>query len=137
MATTGYFLATEQYGPADLVEQAKRAEDAGFEALWFPDHFHPWNDEQGQSPFVWGVIGAVSQVTSLPISTADIADAMTLIPREKVAEAVTCGSDPDKHAAQVRAYLDAGVDEVYVQQIGPDMDGFFAAWHRDVRPQLG
>ena len=39
--------------PPQLVEQARRAEEAGFEALWISDHFHPWNDEQGQSPFVW------------------------------------------------------------------------------------
>ena len=58
----GYFLSCEEYTPAQLVEQAVAAEEAGFEALWISDHFHPWNDEQGQSPFVWGVIGALSQV---------------------------------------------------------------------------
>jgi hypothetical protein len=43
---------------------------------------------------------------------------------------------PAKHAAQLRKYLDAGVDEVYVQQIGPDMDGSFKARQGDVLPQL-
>jgi G6PDH family F420-dependent oxidoreductase len=66
----GYFLSCEEYEPAQLVEQARLAEDAGFDALWISDHFHPWNDEQGQSPFVWSVIGALSQVTSLPVTTA-------------------------------------------------------------------
>ncbi|ART67340.1 LLM class F420-dependent oxidoreductase [Mycobacterium dioxanotrophicus] len=316
MGKIGYFLSCEQFGPAQLIDQAKRAEAAGFEALWISDHFHPWNDEQGQSPFVWGVIGALSQVTSLPVSTAvtcpttrihpaiiaqaaataavqldgrfilgvgsgealnehvlgdrwpsvgvrqdmleeavevirllhkghqvsrhgqhyevqeariytcpdqpvpiyvsgfgpqsaalagrigdgyctampdseliktfrdsgggsktvqagtkvswdrdhdtalkaahrlwaneqlpgrlaqtlptpqDFADAMTLVPAETVAQSVTCGDDADEHAAQVRRYLDAGADEVYVQQIGPDMDGFFTAWQHDVLPQL-
>ncbi|WP_458318184.1 TIGR03557 family F420-dependent LLM class oxidoreductase [Mycolicibacterium brisbanense] len=316
MAKIGYFLSSEQFGPAQLIDQAKRAEAAGFEALWISDHFHPWNDEQGQSPFVWGVIGALSQVTSLPVSTAvtcptirihpaiiaqaaataavqldgrfvlgvgsgealnehvlgdrwpsvgvrqdmleeavdvirllhkghevshhgphyevqeariytcpdqpvpiyvsgfgpqsaalagrigdgyctampdseliktfrdsgggsktvqagtkvswdrdadtalkaahrlwaneqlpgrlaqtlptpqDFADAMTLVPAEKVAQSMACNDNPDEHAAQVRRYLDAGADEVYVQQIGPDMDGFFTAWQRDVLPQL-
>src|SRR5690349_8526158 len=70
MAKIGYFLSCEQYTPSQLIEQAKRAEDAGFDALWISDHFHPWNDEQGQSAFVWGIIGALSQVTSLPVSTA-------------------------------------------------------------------
>ena len=37
------------------------AERAGFDALWIPDHFHPWLDEQGQSSFVWSVIGAISR----------------------------------------------------------------------------
>jgi G6PDH family F420-dependent oxidoreductase len=316
MAKIGYFLSSEQYTPAELVDQAKRAEAAGFDALWISDHFHPWNDEQGQSAFVWGIIGALSQVTSLPVSTAvtcptirihpaiiaqaaataavqlngkfvlgvgsgealnehvlgdrwpsvgvrqemleeavevirllhrgdevshhgkhyevqeariytlpehpvpiyvsgfgpqsaelagrigdgfcttmpdadliktfrsagggdkpvqagtkvswdtdaekgleiahrlwsnealpgqlaqtlprpqDFAALTDLVPREQVAESVVSGPDADKHAAQVRKYLDAGVDEIYVQQIGPDMDGFFSAWERDVLPQL-
>ncbi len=66
----GYFLSCEEYTPAQLVEQAVAAEEAGFDALWISDHFHPWNDEQGQSPFVWGVIGALSQACRLPVTTA-------------------------------------------------------------------
>jgi G6PDH family F420-dependent oxidoreductase len=66
----GYFLSCEEYDPAQLLEQARLAEQAGFEALWISDHFHPWNDNQGQSPFVWSMIGALSQVCDLPITTA-------------------------------------------------------------------
>src|SRR3954447_6036297 len=66
----GYFLSCEEYTPAEIVQQAKLAEQAGFESLWISDHFHPWNDEQGQSPFVWSMIGAVSQACSLPVTTA-------------------------------------------------------------------
>jgi G6PDH family F420-dependent oxidoreductase len=70
MTRYGYFLASEEYGPQELVRQARLAEEAGFEALWISDHFHPWLDEQGQSGFVWSVIGALSQATSLPVTTA-------------------------------------------------------------------
>ncbi|NGO74358.1 LLM class F420-dependent oxidoreductase [Streptomyces sp. YC504] len=70
MAEYGYFLATEEFGPAELVEQARMAEQAGFESLWISDHFHPWNAAQGQSPFVWSVIGALAEAVSLPIGTA-------------------------------------------------------------------
>ncbi|GAA2412346.1 LLM class F420-dependent oxidoreductase [Streptomyces glaucosporus] len=66
----GYFLACEDHGPEALVEQARMAEEAGFTSLWISDHYHPWNDVQGHSPFVWSVIGAVSRVTSLPVQTA-------------------------------------------------------------------
>ncbi|MGI9156468.1 MAG: TIGR03557 family F420-dependent LLM class oxidoreductase, partial [Marmoricola sp.] len=66
----GYFLSCEEFTPAQLVEQAKAAQTAGFDGLWISDHFHPWNDEQGQSPFVWSVIGALSQVCDLPVTTA-------------------------------------------------------------------
>lgn len=70
MTCYGYFLSCEEYGPAELVRQARLAEEAGFEALWISDHFHPWLDEQGQAGYVWSLIGAISQVTSLPITTA-------------------------------------------------------------------
>jgi len=316
MAKIGYFLSCEQFGPKELVEQAKRAEDAGFEALWISDHFHPWNDQQGQSPFVWGVIGALSEATSLPVSTAvtcptvrihpaiiaqaaataavqcgggfvlgvgsgealnehilgdpwpsvgvrqemleeavdvirlllrgdevshhglyyevqearlytrpdrpvpiyvsgfgpqaaelagrigdgytlampdgdlvrtfrssgggdkpvqagtkvcwdvdadaalttahrlwgneglpgqtaqilprpkDFAALQDLVPKADIGESITCGADPDAHIAQVRRYVDADIDEIYVQQIGPDMDGFFSGWQRHVLPQF-
>ncbi|ATO63857.2 LLM class F420-dependent oxidoreductase [Mycobacterium avium] len=316
MTKIGYFLSCEQFGPKELVDQAKRAQDAGFEALWISDHFHPWNDEQGQSPFVWSVIGALSEATSLPVSTAvtcptirihpaiiaqaaataavqlqgrfvlgvgsgealnehilgdawpsagvrlqmleeavgvirklhqggevshhgkhyevqeariytrpeqpvpiyvsafgpqavrlaarigdgysismpdgelvkqfreagggdkpvqggtkvcwdadadaalktahrlwgneglpgqtsqilprpkDFAALMPLVPPDTVAQSVACGPGPDRHIAQLRRYIDADIDEVYVQQIGPDMDGFFAAWEQAVLPAV-
>jgi G6PDH family F420-dependent oxidoreductase len=66
----GYFLSTEEYSPAELLAQARAAEKAGFEGLWISDHFHPWNNEQGNSAFVWSVIGALSQVCDLPVTTA-------------------------------------------------------------------
>lgn len=66
----GYFLSSEEFGPKKLVAQARQAEEAGFQGLWISDHYHPWNHAQGNSPFVWSTIGALSQATSLPITTA-------------------------------------------------------------------
>jgi G6PDH family F420-dependent oxidoreductase len=67
----GYFLSCEEHGPHELVRQAQLAEQSGFHGLWISDHYHPWNDEQGQSPFVWSVIGALAQATSrMPVATA-------------------------------------------------------------------
>lgn len=316
MTRIGYFLSSEQFGPHELVDQAKRAEAAGFSALWISDHFHPWNEDQGHSPFVWGVIGALSEATSLPVTTAvtcptgrihpviiaqasataavqlngnfrlgvgsgealnehilgepwpsagtrldklaeaveiirklhtgdqvnfrgqyytvqdariyttpdgpvpiyvsgfgpkatrlageigdgyclampdaalvehfraaggagkpvqaglkvcwdrdagfavktahrlwaieqlpgqlnqvlprpaDFESASTLVTEQQIADAIACGPDIDKQLDRVRAYVDAGVDEIYVQQIGPDMAGFFTAWQREVLPHF-
>ena len=66
----GYFLSCEEFDPAQLLAQARGAEQAGFHGLWISDHYHPWVDAQGSSPFVWGMIGALSQATTLPIATA-------------------------------------------------------------------
>lgn len=77
--------------------------------------------------------GQLAQTLPRP---GDFADVATLVSKDAIADAMTCGDDADKHAAQVREFFDAGVDEVYVQQVGPDTAGFFAAWERDVLPQL-
>jgi G6PDH family F420-dependent oxidoreductase len=59
----GYKLSSEEHGPAELVRYAARAEKAGFEFAAISDHFHPWIDRQGQSPFVWAVLGGIAQAT--------------------------------------------------------------------------
>jgi coenzyme F420-dependent glucose-6-phosphate dehydrogenase len=71
MLKIGYKLSSEEHRAADLIAQARRAEQCGFSFAMISDHFHPWIDAQGQSPFVWPVIGAIAQATSkLLIGTA-------------------------------------------------------------------
>ena len=59
----GYALSSEECRPEDLVRSARMAEERGFAFALISDHFHPWTDRQGQSPFVWTVIGAIAQAT--------------------------------------------------------------------------
>jgi coenzyme F420-dependent glucose-6-phosphate dehydrogenase len=63
MAEYGYALSSEEHMPNDLVRYARRAEELGFSFAMISDHFHPWIDKQGQSPFVWSVIGAIAHQT--------------------------------------------------------------------------
>jgi G6PDH family F420-dependent oxidoreductase len=65
----GYFLSSEEHGPRELVEFARMGEEAGFDRALISDHYHPWTDAQGQSPFVWGVIGAIAATTDLHVTT--------------------------------------------------------------------
>lgn len=60
----GYKLSSEEFGPRQLVAQAEAAEETGFTFASISDHFHPWTDEQGESPFVWGVLGAIANATT-------------------------------------------------------------------------
>ncbi|MFF8382373.1 TIGR03557 family F420-dependent LLM class oxidoreductase [Streptomyces kanasensis] len=60
----GYKLAAEAYGPGELVRQAVLAEEAGFDFVEISDHFHPWLDNQGHSPFAWTVLGTIAARTS-------------------------------------------------------------------------
>jgi G6PDH family F420-dependent oxidoreductase len=64
MVKFGYKLMTEEHGPTALVENARRAEAAGFDFVSISDHFHPWLEAQGHSPFAWSVLGAIAHTTS-------------------------------------------------------------------------
>ncbi len=87
----GYFLSSEECGPHELVRLAKRAQDAGFHALWISDHYHPWNDEQGHSPFVWSAIGAIAQATSrMRVTTAVTCPTVRIHPAVLAQAAATC-----------------------------------------------
>jgi G6PDH family F420-dependent oxidoreductase len=85
----GYFLSCEEFGPHELVAQARAAERAGFHALWISDHYHPWGDEQGHSPLVWGVIGALSEAVDLPVTTAVTCPTVRLHPAVTAQAAAT------------------------------------------------
>jgi G6PDH family F420-dependent oxidoreductase len=63
MTEFGYWLSSEEHTPLDLVANAAKAEEAGFGFAMISDHFHPWVDSQGHSPFVWSVIGAIANAT--------------------------------------------------------------------------
>jgi G6PDH family F420-dependent oxidoreductase len=59
----GYKLASEAFGPQELIRQAVRAEAAGFDFVEMSDHYHPWLDVQGHSSFTWTVLGAIAART--------------------------------------------------------------------------
>jgi len=311
----GYFLSSEEHDPRFLVQTARQAQEAGFDSVFISDHYHPWTESQGQSPFVWSVIGAIAATTGLKVTTgvtcptirihpavlaqaaassqmlldgrfvfgvgsgealnehilgdrwpptdvrlemleeavevlrrllqggivnhhgrhytvenariyslpeqappivisafgpkalalaARIGDGLVTVSpdaeavasyrrqggrgpavaalklcwaedeaaarklafdlwpnsgvpgelsqelpmpahfeqasqnvtEDMVAEGITCGPDPERHAAAIRPYLDAGYDEVYVNQVGKDQAGFFDFWQRELRPRL-
>ncbi len=111
----GYTLSSEEQSPADLVRQAQMAEDAGFEFALISDHYHPWTDRQGQSPFVWSVIGAVAQATRrLVIGTAVTCPTVRLHPAIVAQAAATTAA-----LMPGRFFLGVGTGEFYEQEILP------------------
>jgi coenzyme F420-dependent glucose-6-phosphate dehydrogenase len=63
MPELGFALSSEDHPPNELVRQAVLAERAGFTYCLISDHYHPWADAQGQSPFVWSTLGGIAQAT--------------------------------------------------------------------------
>jgi G6PDH family F420-dependent oxidoreductase len=70
MTEFGYFLSAEELSPVELLRAARQAEAAGFDRVWISDHYHPWLREQGESAFVWSVLGAIAATTELRMTTA-------------------------------------------------------------------
>jgi hypothetical protein len=79
------------------------------------------------------VPGELSQELPMP---GHFEQAAELVTPDMLAEKITCGPDPDRHAAVIRKYFDAGYDEVFVSQIGPDQAGFFEFFRKELAPRL-
>lgn len=70
MVEVGYTMMCEQAGPRQLVDDVVAAESAGFDFAVISDHYFPWLDEQGHSPYAWSVLGAAAWATStIPLMT--------------------------------------------------------------------
>jgi G6PDH family F420-dependent oxidoreductase len=63
MPELGFAISSEDHPPNELVRQAALAERAGFTFCLISDHYHPWTDAQGHSPFVWSTLGGIAQAT--------------------------------------------------------------------------
>jgi G6PDH family F420-dependent oxidoreductase len=77
--------------------------------------------------------GELAQVLPTP---AHFEQASALVTEEMIAEAVPCGPDLERHLAALQEFADAGVDELFVQQIGPNQDEFFETYAKDVVPRF-
>jgi len=108
----GYKLSTEGFGPAEIIRQAVRAEEAGFDFVEISDHFHPWLDEQGHSGFTWSILGAIAARTERvglvtgvtcptiryhPAIVAQAAATMALISDDRFTLGVGAGENLNEH----------------------------------------
>jgi len=105
----------------------------GFKVCWAKSEeeavrtvHHRWPNE--------GLPGELAQI--LP-TVAHFEQASQLVTPEMLADSIPCGADPQKRVEQIRTFLDAGYDEVYVNQIGPDQEGFLRFYEHEVLPELG
>src|SRR6266508_3353182 len=60
MPVLGFCLPHEQFPVPQLIENAAAAVDAGFDALWTSDHFHPWQHNQGHAGHAWITLAALA-----------------------------------------------------------------------------
>jgi coenzyme F420-dependent glucose-6-phosphate dehydrogenase len=63
MLKFGYKASAEQFGPTELLEYARLAEECDFDSVWISDHFQPWRHTQGHAPFSLAWLGALGART--------------------------------------------------------------------------
>jgi len=93
MPELGFALSSEDHPPNELVRQAVVAERAGFTFALISDHFHPWIDAQGNSPFVWSTLGGIAQATeSIRVGTGVTCPISRISPALVAQAAATVGA---------------------------------------------
>jgi coenzyme F420-dependent glucose-6-phosphate dehydrogenase len=93
MTEFGYWLSSEEHRPLDLVRDTAKAEEQGFSFAMISDHFHPWIDAQGHSPFVWSVIGGIAATTArIHVATGVTCPLIRTHPAIVAHAAATCGA---------------------------------------------
>ena len=93
MPELGYDLIGEEHGPNALVQNAVRAEEVGFSFAVISDHYHPWIERQGESPFVWGALGGIANATDdLRVGTGVTCPTMRVHPAIVAQAAATAGA---------------------------------------------
>lgn len=103
----GYALMSEEHPPNDLIGYARMAEEAVFGFATISDHYHPWIDAQGHSPFVWGTLGGVAVATEkLRVGTFVTCPTMRINPAIVAQAAATTGA-----MMQDRFFLGVGTGE--------------------------
>ncbi len=74
-------VSSEEHSGRQILEHVRLAEQAGFRRVWLSDHYHPWVDRQGNSPFVWAVIGGIAgATTAMTVGTAVTCPTMRIHP---------------------------------------------------------
>ena len=64
MLKLGYKASAEQFGPTELLEFSRLAEQTGFDSVFISDHFQPWKHHGGHAPFSLAWLGALGALTS-------------------------------------------------------------------------
>jgi G6PDH family F420-dependent oxidoreductase len=122
----------------DLLEQFRRQGGQGpaigaLKVCWDLDE----NKARKVAHQLWpteGLEGQLAQELPMP---SHFESAAAHVTEDMVADVVSCGPDPERHVAAIRKYLDAGFDQVYINQIGPEQEGFFSFYAQEIRPRLG
>ena len=85
---------------------------------------------------MWRTSGLPGQLAQELRTPAIFDQAAELVSVESMAEHMPCGPDVEPIVAAAQEYVEAGFDRVYLGQVGPDQDDFFAFFTKELAPAL-
>ena len=85
---------------------------------------------------VWPIAGLRGEMTQILPTPTHFEQAAQMVTEDDVAKGVVCGPDPDRHVQAIQEGIDAGYDHIHIGQVGPDQEGFFRFYEREVLPRL-
>jgi G6PDH family F420-dependent oxidoreductase len=85
---------------------------------------------------LWANAGLPGELSQVLPSPRHFEQASELVTEEMTREASVCGRDIGQHVEAFGAYAEAGFDDVYVANMGPNYRDFFALYAGDVLPKL-
>jgi len=84
----------------------------------------------------WAVAAIPGELMSQLATPAEFEAVAELVDEEAVAAKMICGPDPERHLEEIESYRKAGFDHVYIHQVGPDQNGFFEFYQREILPKF-
>jgi G6PDH family F420-dependent oxidoreductase len=84
----------------------------------------------------WPNSGLTGELSQELRTVKHFEQAAKMLSAEQVCEEITCGPDAQQHIAAIEKYVEAGYDHIYIHQIGPDQEGFFRFYEREILPHF-
>jgi G6PDH family F420-dependent oxidoreductase len=84
----------------------------------------------------WAVAAIPGELMSQLATPAEFEAVAQFVDEKAVAAKIICGPDPDRHLEEIETYRKAGFDRVYIHQVGPDQNGFFEFYQREILPKF-
>ena len=99
-----------------------------------------WADSVGKAEDLaferWPTSGLEGELSQELPTPKHFEQATSVLHKDDIVRSFPCGPDPERHIEAIQKYVDAGYDEIYVTQVGPDQEGFLRFYEREVLPEF-
>jgi G6PDH family F420-dependent oxidoreductase len=97
-----------------------------------------WNEDEAEARRlaheICPSVGLPGELGNLLPTPTHYEQAIKTVTEDDIAKVIVCGPDAERHLAKIREGIEAGYDHLHVYQVGPDQEGFFRFYEREILP---